>query len=252
MINDDLIKKVTGQYDLSLVQRLNLDNFGLKSLGNLVRMESLCDASLSRNDITDISPLANLTELRRLNLSDNMLRNLSPLVEEGPGLDKLAVLDLSGNHRFESLEKVIETLKRLPSLRNLTLKSSNEKGSPVTEYQQDLANPNKYPRLIFEELPDVTILDGSHVMIMKASMGESASAESGSSKENGSIGEEKEGQQQEIYSWVDLSTLDADGEIIDYSPRKNAVLGAIEDKQRDSIELIRKADASIAAGIGGV
>ena len=28
MISDDLGKKVTGQYDLELIQRLNLDNFG--------------------------------------------------------------------------------------------------------------------------------------------------------------------------------------------------------------------------------
>ena len=32
MISDDLVKKVTGQYDLELIQRLNLDNFGLKSI----------------------------------------------------------------------------------------------------------------------------------------------------------------------------------------------------------------------------
>ena len=79
MISDDLIKKVTGQYDLELIQRLNLDNFGLKSVGNLSRMTSLRELSLARNDVSDISPLAELVELQGLNLADNIIRNIDCL-----------------------------------------------------------------------------------------------------------------------------------------------------------------------------
>ena len=64
MISDDLIKKVTGQYDVEVIQRLNLDNFGLKAIGNICRMENLKDLSLARNDIVDLS-LESL-DLRRL------------------------------------------------------------------------------------------------------------------------------------------------------------------------------------------
>ena len=250
MISDDLIKKVTGQYDLELIQRLNLDNFGLKSVGNLSRMTSLRELSVARNDVSDISPLAELVELRGLNLADNIIRNIDCLGSGEGGFENLEVLDLSGNHRMESLAKVVEILKRLPSLRRLSLKSSPAAsgGAPpmaVTDFQKDIADPNKYPLMIFEELPNIQILDGAHVMIMKASMGPLgiSSPGKGSANASASMGEEKDNDV-ESGSWIDLTSFHTEG--MDYSPRKNAVLGSIEDKKRDALDLLKRGDQAMA------
>ena len=77
MISDDLIKKVTGQYDVEIIQRLNLDNFGLKAVGNICSMENLKELSLARNDIVDLSPLEPLYDLRRLILRENRICSLA-------------------------------------------------------------------------------------------------------------------------------------------------------------------------------
>ena len=234
MISDDLIKKVTGQYDVEIIQRLNLDNFGLKAVGSISRMENLKDLSLARNDIVDLSPLEPLYDLRRLVLRENMIRSLTPLIS----LDSLETLDISGNSRLESLTAVLDVLKQMKSLRNLTLKAGPNDATPVTEFQKDLAS-GMYPQIIFEVLPNVQILDGSHVEIMKASMVKSPTKEK-------MIGNGLDEEKGENGSWI--APLLSSGDDFDgaASPRSSALLGALEDKNRDAQELLKKADQATA------
>ena len=83
-------------------------------------------------------------------------------------------------------------------------------------------------------------------MVMKAALGSLESSSSSSSKHK-SMGEEKDedntNNQDESSSWIDLATFHTEG--MDYSPRKNAVLGSIEDKKRDSVELLRRAEDAL-------
>jgi hypothetical protein len=234
MISDDLIKKVTGQYDVEIIQRLNLDNFGLKAMGNICRMENLKDLSLARNDIVDLSPLEPLCDLRRLILNENMIRSLAPLAH----LEHLETLDISGNARLESLPAVLDVLKQMKSLRNLTLKAGDD-STPVTEYQKDLAS-GLYPQIIFEVLPNLQILDGSHVEVIQASLVKSPTKEktigNGLEEEKGDNDSAKNG------SWI--APLLSSGEDFDgaVSPRSSALLGALEDRRKDAQELLRRAD----------
>lgn len=82
-------------------------------VNGLERPEEITGLDLSWADVTDISPLAALTELRSLNLLNNLdLMNIKPLER----LSKLEALDLSG-----TLVKSIKPLSKLTKLRSLVL-----------------------------------------------------------------------------------------------------------------------------------
>ena len=95
MRNPDLDLSNNQITDISPLAGLtNLTNFGLLNLG--------------RNKISDLSPLAGLTNLERLNLSYNQISDLSPL----KGLTNLKSLDLSGNPIPEDQKAMLK--KALP------------------------------------------------------------------------------------------------------------------------------------------
>ena len=233
MISDDLIKKVTGQYDVEVIQRLNLDNFDLKQIGNLSRLTNLKDVSLARNDIADLSPLEPLSELRRLILRENMIRNLQPLV----GLENLETLDVSGNDRLESLDAVMSVLKQMKSLRNLTLRSGPDSdATPITQWQKDMQVSGKYPHVVLEALPQLQILDGSHVEVIKAAI----------AKNEEVVEEEKSAEEEKpAGSWIAAKLSGGDDMDCIVSPRSNALLGLGDDKKRDAQELLRRADKAL-------
>ncbi len=64
------------------------------SLEGLQYAKNLVYLNLAFNEISDLSPLANLTKLEELTLWDNTIRDLSPLA----GLTSLVYLDLDDNH----------------------------------------------------------------------------------------------------------------------------------------------------------
>jgi Leucine-rich repeat (LRR) protein len=74
-------------------------------VGNLVKLRSLY---LSRNEIEDLAPLANLRQLWSLYLAENQIKDISPLKQ----LKDLYTLDLNSNH-----------LKDLGQLRNLVIRT---------------------------------------------------------------------------------------------------------------------------------
>ena len=73
----------------------------------LAELTNLKELNLQRNKITDLSPLVGLKNLQELNLSDNLFTDLSPL----RGLTNLKELDLSRNN--------ITDLSSLEGLTNL-------------------------------------------------------------------------------------------------------------------------------------
>lgn len=84
-----------------------------KWINGLEHPEEITEVDLSWADVTDISPLAALTELRSLNLLNNLdLTDITPLAK----LSKLTDLNLSG-----TLVKNIKPLSALTELRSLIL-----------------------------------------------------------------------------------------------------------------------------------
>lgn len=82
-------------------------------INGLEHPDEITELDLSWSDVIDISPLAALTELRSLNLLNNLdLTDIKPLER----LSKLETLDLSG-----TLVKSVKPLSKLSELRSLVL-----------------------------------------------------------------------------------------------------------------------------------
>ena len=87
------------------------DNLGIKNLRGLEAAKNLRQLSLSDNRISDLTPLANLTQLRYLPLRDNAISDLTPLAN----LTQLQALSLDRNQKISDLTPLanLEELKEL-------------------------------------------------------------------------------------------------------------------------------------------
>ena len=156
-MSEALIKARSGEYDLELVRFLSLERVGLTGLGCLPQCVNLVELSLANNQLSDVENIGKLTRLERLDLSFNLIRKIDPL----EGLSCLRYLDLRSN-RIESLED-IKCLINIPSLQVLFMQaSSGEERNPVC------ASP-VYRNQLFSILPQLSILDGAHVILISAS-----------------------------------------------------------------------------------
>ncbi len=91
------INKPTGTLmvsDFADVWGLFLTENNITDISPLAKLTNLASLWLDGNNITDISPLAKLTNLTELKLNNNNISDISPLVN----LTKLADLDLFGNN----------------------------------------------------------------------------------------------------------------------------------------------------------
>jgi len=73
-MDQQMIKRESGQYDLELVQRVSLKDQFIRVISNTQQMINLRDLDLSFNEITTIQGLAPLVALQRLDLSHNKIR----------------------------------------------------------------------------------------------------------------------------------------------------------------------------------
>jgi Leucine-rich repeat (LRR) protein len=62
---------------------IGLEMNNISDISPLANLTNLADLSLSVNNIGDISPLAGLTNMHILHLFDNNINDISPLVENG-------------------------------------------------------------------------------------------------------------------------------------------------------------------------
>ena len=109
---------------------------------------------LSRLHVDDVAPLlprlAQLRQLRRLDLSGNVLAHLPH--DMGLALPALAVLNISGNRfRPSSVNDILPALLSLPGLENLTLTASEEEEESVVVALPDLLELNGTPLTLPEE-----------------------------------------------------------------------------------------------------
>jgi len=109
--------KPTGELtkaDFEKVTRFALDRNGLTNISPLARLTQLEDITLSHNNLTDVSAVEGLTQLRRLNLKDNQLTDGQ--LKHLAGLKQLVILDLYRNQFTD-----ISALAGLTQLESLNL-----------------------------------------------------------------------------------------------------------------------------------
>ena len=121
MLDEKLLKQISGAYDLELVTRIDLSvkecaKHGIQKLSSLegvAALVNLVELDISGHKISDLSPLGSLQKLERVNLSNNELTGVNGLQQ----LNKLENLSLQGN-LIRSLDHV-EPLVQLGSLKHL-------------------------------------------------------------------------------------------------------------------------------------
>jgi internalin A len=79
------------------------------------RLNSLTEINLSDRQLSDLSPLASLTQLNKLNLAKNQIRDIRPL----QSLTKLTELDLAGNQISD-----LSPLQSLVKIKKLDLRQN--------------------------------------------------------------------------------------------------------------------------------
>ncbi len=106
----------------------------ISDLSTLTALPNLREIYLSNNQISDLQSLASLPNLEIAVLSDNYCNNLSGLEE----LDHLRFLDLSGNQKLEN----IDPLFHLASLETLILTDTSLSKNSIEALQQSLPDCN--------------------------------------------------------------------------------------------------------------
>eukprot|EP00658_Telonema_sp_P-2_P085024 TRINITY_DN9594_c0_g2_i3.p1 TRINITY_DN9594_c0_g2~~TRINITY_DN9594_c0_g2_i3.p1 ORF type:complete len:214 (-),score=61.18 TRINITY_DN9594_c0_g2_i3:53-694(-) len=152
MLSEEMVRRASGQFDLSSVAVLTLPGLGLSGFekGVLAQCTSLHTLDLSGNNLRDCpAALSECTALKRLDLSGNKITNLIG-VELPSTIEELRI---QGNQL--SSAKDMKALSQLPNLQALYLRGADGKlPNPVCQ-----ANP-EYPVCILELLPDLANLDG--------------------------------------------------------------------------------------------
>ncbi len=135
--NSNAIQNLTGLEYCKNMTELFLGGNQLSDISPLAGLPQLKGLDISDNQLSDISPLAGLTELKGLNLSNNQLSDISLLA----GLTQLTNLHLGGNqlsdisplagltqlkrlHLNENQISDVFPLTRLPQLRGLYLNNN--------------------------------------------------------------------------------------------------------------------------------
>lgn len=156
--SEALIRRLSGEYELASVRYLTIEQAHISSIASVLGCTSLVELSLARNAISVLSGIHVLVSLERLNVSFNDIRCLDGGIQ---GMVALHTLDMRGN-RVAYVEDVAPALGMLPSLRCLSLQSSNGLDSnPVC------AHP-AYANSMFNALPQLAMLDGCHIQLVTA------------------------------------------------------------------------------------
>lgn len=155
-MNDEMIRYVTGEYDVEIVRRLCVPKGGLSRISGLERCTQIVSLSLPENQIESIgNGLDSLLLLQRLDLSQNLLRKFTGLAR----LEALAFLDARAN--LVEAKEEIDRLKANTSLVHLHLKRyDGTQKNPLCEHSD-------YDSFIRQTLPKLQVLDGERLTLRK-------------------------------------------------------------------------------------
>jgi CBS domain-containing protein len=121
MLSDRDVRLATGWLTIEQRRQGKRSEVSPSFVGEVMRAPAL---SLPGNEITDLSPLAGLTNLEKLVLRFNPISDVTPL----KGLTNLEMLDLSYNKISD-----LSPLKGLTNLKELDLE-----GNPISEDQKEM------------------------------------------------------------------------------------------------------------------
>ena len=146
-LSSDELRIVTGEFDLELVQELDISSHKLTEINSLSLSSSLILLDISFNSISDLRPLSVLHSLQILVLNSNSISDLSPLSQ----LYQIRTLELAGNNLAS-----IAQLLNLGSLYNMTQ-------LVMHDTRNTLSNPvckeKDYFQQVVHALPMLTSLD---------------------------------------------------------------------------------------------
>ena len=147
-MSEELINRLTGDFDLESVLFLDLSDRSLTSLGALALCTSLRLLNLSCNLLTSLTDITALTQLEELDLSANQITSLDGLEK----LESLRKLDLPGNN-ITQLEALLP-LTGLVHLKTLLLKL------PGSQLTNPVCAEPAYRTFMQKKFPTLVWLDG--------------------------------------------------------------------------------------------
>ena len=182
-LNEQYLCKLTGAYDLELVKRLDLSGKQIKSLQGIQLCPNLTELNVSNNLINDIEEIASLTQLERLDISNN---NVKKVIVGLGTLVELTHLHLEGND-ISSMDE-LRVLANFPNLKNLYLQnkkgnkenSSSKTGSSLKERSNEsrsggggggtnpVCNHPAYTTTLLRYAPDLSVLDGERIQLRES------------------------------------------------------------------------------------
>jgi len=125
MIADGTIRIIYTSETVALYRYLSLSDNLISDISPLAELTNLGNLSLNKNQIADISPLASLTGLEWLGLSDNAITDISSLAGltnlRGLGLRNNLIDDISPLNQLQKLESL-----NVQGNPNITLKQVEE------------------------------------------------------------------------------------------------------------------------------
>lgn len=152
-LTPDLIRYVTGEYDVDVVRRLAVPKGGLTRISNLDCCTQLVSLALPQNKIAIIEGLSLLASLQRLDLAHNSISSLDGLSQ----LLCLEFLDVQGNKIRQTAE--IEKLRSNKALAHLHLQAYN--GS----HKNPCCEDSRYEAVVLAALPALQVLDGERLLL---------------------------------------------------------------------------------------
>jgi len=158
------------------ITELNLDNCRSAQIEGLTDdYKNLSTLSLINVGLTTLKNFPNLPQLKKLELSDNRLCDSLGVLS---GCPQLSHLNLSGNMIKEL--STLEPLKTLKDLKNLDL------------FNCEVTNVESYREKVFEILPDLVYLDGVDRNNVEAEEDEDENGEGSEDEANGENGDEED------------------------------------------------------------
>ncbi|KAA0146304.1 hypothetical protein FNF27_05487 [Cafeteria roenbergensis] len=156
-LSEDDVKRISGQYDLESVRRLNLRDMGLADVSVLAGCTGMVALDLRGNKLRSLAPLRGMTSLRALDVSDNGLSGatLAPQLEP---LVSLTHLNVQGS-AISRVDDAVALLRARPTLRLLALKDTDgERACPACAHPSYLA-------AMVEAGRDLIMLDGESMFL---------------------------------------------------------------------------------------
>jgi Leucine-rich repeat (LRR) protein len=157
VLTEELVRVASGQFDVSLINTIALNDLGLRSLSSaLERCTSLTSLNLSSNRLMSVEGLEFVSgTLQILDISNNSISRLDTLSQ----FKKLEVLKVQQN-RIESLEALgAMSSATMPALRSIYLQTRDRQlANPVC------AEKETYAKCMNERFPKLRSLDGHYFL----------------------------------------------------------------------------------------